>query len=101
MATPGNSTAWKQALAETLKGRNIATCKWFALSSKSMTMIVCVCNAITENELRDAARAGARTPETAYEALGHEPHCRSCLCYAQDLIDEELKKRPRLRIVAA
>ena len=65
-------------------------------------MILCVCNAITEDELRDLARGGARTPEQAYDSLGHEPQCGSCLCYAQQLIDEERSAlpRPQLRIVA-
>ena len=65
-------------------------------------MILCVCNAITENEVRDLARAGARTPEEAYAALGHEPECGSCLCYAEQLIAEERKNRPRpaLRVVS-
>jgi len=65
-------------------------------------MIVCVCNAITEDELRDLARAGARTPEQAYATLDSEPQCGSCLCYAQQLIDEERGKlpRPQLKIVA-
>jgi bacterioferritin-associated ferredoxin len=64
-------------------------------------MIVCVCNAITENEIRELARAGARTPEEAYKALGHEPQCCSCLSYADDLMDEERRTgRPHLRAVA-
>lgn len=63
-------------------------------------MIVCVCNAITEKELRELARAGARTPEEAYAKLGHEPQCGSCLCYADELIAEERSKRPQLRAVA-
>ncbi len=63
-------------------------------------MVVCVCNAITEGELSDLARSGARTPEQAYEALGHEPQCGSCLCYAQELIDEVRGERPKLRAVA-
>ena len=76
-------------------------------------MIVCVCNAITESQLRDLARAGARTPEEAYAALGYEPQCGSCLSYADELIAEErhrscaggtarsaLAKHPRLRAVA-
>ena len=63
-------------------------------------MIVCVCNAITEQEVRDLARAGARSPEVAYEALGYEPQCGACLCYAQEIIDEELKPRSHLRVVA-
>ena len=63
-------------------------------------MIVCVCNAITEKEVRAAARKDARTPETAYEVYDCEPQCGCCLSYAQEIIDEELGKRPSLRIVA-
>ena len=64
-------------------------------------MIVCVCNAIAESEVREAARAGASSPETAYAQLGCEPHCGCCLSYAQQLIDQERTKRSRLRVVAA
>jgi bacterioferritin-associated ferredoxin len=63
-------------------------------------MIVCVCNRITEKEVRDAAREGSRTPEAAYATLGCEPQCGCCLDYAQEIIDAELPKRPPLRIVA-
>jgi len=62
-------------------------------------MIVCVCNAITEHELRDAAGRDARTPEAAYEKLGCEPQSGCCLGYAQEIIDEELDKGPHLRVV--
>ncbi len=61
-------------------------------------MIVCVCNAITEDEVREAARAGADCPAKAYAGLGCEPHCGCCLRYAQELIDQE--RRPKLRAVA-
>ena len=63
-------------------------------------MIVCVCNAISEHEVRELAHKGARTPEAAYEKLGCEPQCGCCLDYAQEIIEEELGKRPHLRIVA-
>jgi bacterioferritin-associated ferredoxin len=63
-------------------------------------MIVCVCNRLTEKEVREAAKNGARTPEAAYEKLGCEPQCGCCLGYAQDIIEEEQGKRPHLRIVA-
>jgi bacterioferritin-associated ferredoxin len=52
-------------------------------------MILCICNALTEDEVRKAARAGAPSPQTAYAHLGCEPQCGTCLCYAQELIDEE------------
>jgi bacterioferritin-associated ferredoxin len=52
-------------------------------------MIVCVCNAIDEDELRTAARAGAPCPRSAYANLGCEPQCGACLCYAREIIDVE------------
>jgi bacterioferritin-associated ferredoxin len=52
-------------------------------------MIVCVCNAIREDEVRAAARSGASCPRDAYMALGFEPQCGSCLDCAKDVIDEE------------
>jgi bacterioferritin-associated ferredoxin len=63
-------------------------------------MIVCICNAITEHELREAAGRDARTPEAAYEKLGCEPQCGCCLGYAREIIEEEIGKRPHLRVVA-
>ena len=63
-------------------------------------MIVCVCNAITEKEVREAARTGSRTPEAAYATRNAEPLCGCCLDYAQEIIDEERGKRPSLRVVA-
>lgn len=63
-------------------------------------MIVCVCNRITEKEVRDAARRGAATPETAYACAGCEVQCGCCLDYAQDVIDEERMTSARLRLVA-
>jgi bacterioferritin-associated ferredoxin len=64
-------------------------------------MIVCVCNRITEKEVREAARGGASTPEQAYARLDCEVQCGCCLDYAQEVIDEERSKRPHLHVVAA
>ncbi|MFL6849630.1 MAG: bacterioferritin-associated ferredoxin [Sphingomicrobium sp.] len=63
-------------------------------------MIVCICNRITENDVRMAARAGADTSEKAYACQGCEVQCGCCLDYAHDIIDEECAKRPPLRLVA-
>jgi bacterioferritin-associated ferredoxin len=61
-------------------------------------MIVCVCNAIREDELRLAARSGAPCPRTAFKSLGCQPQCGTCLPCAKDVIDEE---RERLLAVDA
>lgn len=63
-------------------------------------MIVCICNRITESDVRAAAREGAASPEAAYACSGCEVECGCCLDYAQDVIDEERGSRSRLRLVA-
>ena len=63
-------------------------------------MIVCSATAIREDEIRDAAaRNGCAHARAAYATLDCEPLCGCCLDYAQELIDEELPKRPKLRVV--
>jgi bacterioferritin-associated ferredoxin len=60
-------------------------------------MIVCVCNAIREDEVRSAARDGATNPRAAYRALGCQPQCGCCLDYAQEVIDDERAKPARAK----
>jgi bacterioferritin-associated ferredoxin len=52
-------------------------------------MIVCVCNAIRESEVRRAARDGAGCPTTAYRACGRRPRCGQCFPFARELIAAE------------
>ena len=64
-------------------------------------MIVCVCNAIREDEIRACARRGAPSPEIAYRSLGCEVQCGTCLCHAQEVIDEEREARFQVDAKAA
>ncbi|WP_353205137.1 (2Fe-2S)-binding protein [Sphingomonas sp.] len=52
-------------------------------------MVVCICNAIRERDVRDAARAGSKTACQAYRALGRQPKCGQCLPFARSIIDAE------------
>ncbi len=52
-------------------------------------MVVCVCNAIREKELRDAARDGSGKPSDIYARLGRKPKCGQCLSFAQTIINSE------------
>lgn len=52
-------------------------------------MYICVCNAIRECELRDAARRCPGDPDAVYEALGCRPQCGQCLDDAAELLIEE------------
>lgn len=53
-------------------------------------MIVCSCNVLRERQLREAARGGAQSEREAYAHLGCKPQCGRCLCYARELVNEEL-----------
>lgn len=52
-------------------------------------MVVCVCNAIREGEVRCAARDGARSPGKAYATLGKRLKCGQCVPYCRDIIRAE------------
>jgi bacterioferritin-associated ferredoxin len=51
-------------------------------------MYVCICNALTDSEIAEASRRGARTVREAYAALGVEINCGQCQCMAQDIISQ-------------
>ncbi len=52
-------------------------------------MIVCVCNAIRETEVRKAAREGAGCPSSAYRCLGRRARCGQCFPFAREIIARE------------
>ncbi|WP_435418444.1 ferredoxin [Parerythrobacter aurantius] len=52
-------------------------------------MYVCVCNAIRESELRTVALRCPGDAVAAYAALGKAPQCGSCLCEADEILDDE------------
>ena len=64
-------------------------------------MIVCVCNALCEDDVRRAARSGAPCPRSAYRALGCEPQCGTCVPFAAEIFDEERAKLLKVDAAAA
>lgn len=62
-------------------------------------MYVCICNAIRESELREAARATMGDADAVYSALGCEPDCRQCIEEANEILAEE--RRSAIQPVAA
>lgn len=52
-------------------------------------MVVCICNAIRERDVRTAARNGCRTAYQAYRTMGCEAKCGQCVPVARAIIDEE------------
>jgi bacterioferritin-associated ferredoxin len=49
-------------------------------------MILCVCNALREADVREAVRNGAQCPISAYATLGRKPKCGQCVPAARTLI---------------
>ena len=51
-------------------------------------MIVCVCNALKERDVREAARvAGKSCPKAAYAQLGCKVKCGQCLPFAREVVE--------------
>ena len=61
-------------------------------------MYVCVCNAIRESELREAARLHPGDPDAVYEQLGCRPQCGSCLDEAAMILIEERGLTPQVEL---
>ncbi|QJB69330.1 (2Fe-2S)-binding protein [Parasphingorhabdus halotolerans] len=53
-------------------------------------MVVCICNAIREKDLRAAVRSGSEKPCEVYAQLGRKPKCGQCLSFAKTIIQSEL-----------
>jgi len=52
-------------------------------------MVVCICNAIRERDVRTAARDGSANPQEAYRKLGCQIRCGQCLPFARQIIESE------------
>jgi bacterioferritin-associated ferredoxin len=52
-------------------------------------MVVCICNALKEQDVRAAARGGAGCPSSAYASLGRKPRCGQCFSFARQIIAQE------------
>jgi bacterioferritin-associated ferredoxin len=52
-------------------------------------MIVCVCNAIRESDVRLAAREGATCPTSTYARFNRRPRCGQCFPFAREIIAAE------------
>lgn len=55
-------------------------------------MYICLCNAITERQIVQAAELGARSPEDLAQELGVGLGCGRCLSCARTLLVEAVAK---------
>ena len=63
-------------------------------------MFVCICNAVTEDDILGAVDAGARCTRSACEATEAASNCGSCLERVENLVQGALSGCPR-RLAAA
>ena len=54
-------------------------------------MYVCVCNAITDKQIRRAARNGVNSLYELRGTLGVAAGCGSCARTAEEILDEEIR----------
>lgn len=52
-------------------------------------MYICICNAIRDTELRQAARQHPGDADAVYACLGKTPQCGQCLDEAAEILIEE------------
>ncbi|MDJ0978914.1 MAG: ferredoxin [Erythrobacter sp.] len=52
-------------------------------------MYICICNAIRETDLRQAAIGHGGDAEATYATLGKRPNCGQCLGKAGEIIEQE------------
>ena len=58
-------------------------------------MFVCICNAVTEEDILGAVDAGARCTRSACEATDAASNCGSCLDRVENLVEGALQGCPR------
>ena len=62
-------------------------------SASATCMYVCICNGVTERDIRDAAQAGCRSVPELTMRTGAGANCGSCLDMAASLLDEARARR--------
>ncbi len=64
-------------------------------------MYVCVCNAVTERDIRNAAEQGARTLRSLNLQLGVAADCGRCARCARQVLKDHLSRRSSVKSVLA
>jgi bacterioferritin-associated ferredoxin len=59
------------------------------LNQVKSNMYVCICNAVTDKEIRQAVRLGATSVKHLKESLGVAGNCGKCASCAKAIIKEE------------
>lgn len=52
-------------------------------------MYVCLCNGLTDRDIKGAVASGAEIVSGVYQSLGAAPQCAKCTAHIRDIIQEE------------
>ena len=61
-------------------------------------MYVCICNAVTDKQIRRAARQGTESLSELRERLGVASNCGSCADQARQILDQHSERRAKPRL---
>lgn len=64
-------------------------------------MYVCLCEGVTDGQIRAAVEEGVSTMRQLQDELGVARNCGRCACYARSLLDESLAARGEPELVAS
>lgn len=64
-------------------------------------MYVCICNAVTEQDIHDTVAKGSSSMRELRERLGVCACCGRCASCARDVLRDALRLPPSLRVAAA
>lgn len=56
-------------------------------------MYACICNALTEKQVKIAAQQTGSCPKAAYKALGCTPRCGRCVPHVRTMLQNEESAR--------
>ena len=59
-------------------------------------MYICLCNALTDSQIRDARNRGAENVATVFRSTGSKPECGKCVNCVRDI----LRERPQLSAIS-
>ena len=72
-------------------GQTIPACR--ETRNGTETMIVCVCNNISDREIRQAVDLGLTSMADLYKELGVGTCCGKCVSYAREVMNEHLDSK--------
>jgi len=73
-----------------VQGQSALNYRFLPLAAFRIDMYVCLCNAITDHEIRAAADLGARSLDDLSSTLGVATCCRRCADCARGVLDAHL-----------